>query len=156
MKRRDRQTRRERGRRTEQGRTEDEGIIYGRGKESGGQNNSEDGRDAKSDTHTRTDDRRTVDPKLANEARKRAKSQDVERSSNSPTSFVRGSVRRMKKRKLFSAASIGDMTVRQRDKERQRNGQETSGFLSSISPIQQLNVSFICKLALLFFDDSCT
>ena len=94
------------GRRT--GRTEDEGIIYGRGKESGGQNNSEDGRDAKSDTHTRTDDRRTVDPKLANEARKRAKSQDVERSSNSPTdltSFVRGFVRRMKKRKLFSAAS---------------------------------------------------
>ena len=59
MKRRDGQTRRERGRRTEQGRTDDEGIIYGRGKESGGQNNSEDGRDAKSDTHTRADDRWT-------------------------------------------------------------------------------------------------
>ena len=57
----------------------------------------------------------TVDPKLANEARKRAKSQDVERSSNSPTSFVRGSVRRMKKRKLFSAASAtrqSDSTTR--------------------------------------------
>ena len=61
--------------------TEDEeGIIYGRGKEPGGQNNASRRKDGRTDGHGVTLARLTDQLKLANEARKRAKSHNVERS----------------------------------------------------------------------------
>ena len=136
MKRRDGQTRRERGRRTEQGRTDDEGIIYGRGKESGGQNNSEDGRDAKSDTHTRTDDRRTDGgPKVGKRSEKSSKISRCRTELQFPH-LIRTRVREANEETKADFGGLGDMTVRWPTARRgaAKKWTEDFGFLSPIYP----------------------
>ena len=146
---------------------DEEGIIYGRGKEPGGQNNSSrrnnrrtrtaDGhRDAQRVTPTLA--RLTADrPKVGKRSEKtskisqcRTKLQFPDLTQTRLTSFVRSFVRRMKKRKLVSLST----TVGQhRDKE-QEIDRKLQVFIRDLSHPRTKCVQRVSRASRRFFDDS--